>query len=212
MAEPANSRTGNLQALLDSKLISRLATMISPRFANAEITQGMSRNTGNRESGPLYRGGPLCRAQGPCGHLQIETVRHSEGALTAHGRTNSNVESRRATATNAIFPEGLYRAHFDSLVSGEAREVVAGKIKNQLARVGKFPPGSICTRKLQAPTRDRSALRSLFRSERRHLGVLMSFHPRARRPPVASNVGQMAYIAPVTMTLPVRSGMSCVGS
>ncbi len=71
---------------------------------------------------------------------------HGMGALTAHGRTNSTVESRRATATDTIFPEGLYRAHFDSSVSSKAREVEAGKIKNLHSRVGEFRPGSICTR------------------------------------------------------------------
>jgi len=65
--------------------------------------------------------------------------------LTAHGRTNSTVESRRATATDTIFPEGLYHAHFDGFVASEASEAVAGKIENFLARVGEFRPESICT-------------------------------------------------------------------
>ncbi len=65
--------------------------------------------------------------------------------MTAHGRISSTVESRRATATDTIFPEGLYRAHFDSSVASGAREVIAGKIKNLAVRVGEFRPESTCT-------------------------------------------------------------------
>ena len=66
------------------------------------------------------------------------------GRIYSTGRTNSIVEFRRSTATNTVFPEGLYGAHFDSLVAGEAHEVV-GKIENLLARIGKFRPEPICT-------------------------------------------------------------------
>ncbi|KAH9024303.1 hypothetical protein EDB85DRAFT_2277608 [Lactarius pseudohatsudake] len=53
---------------------------------------------------------------------------------------------RRATATDTIFPEGFYCTHFDNFVTSEAREVVAGKIENLLARVGEFRPEPICIR------------------------------------------------------------------
>jgi hypothetical protein len=66
--------------------------------------------------------------------------------LIANGRTNSTVESRRSTATDAIFPEGLNRAHSDGFVAGESHEVVAKYIENLLARVEEFWPGTICTR------------------------------------------------------------------
>ena len=65
--------------------------------------------------------------------------------MTARRRTNSAVVSRRYTATDAIFPEGLYRALFDDFVASKAREVVTGKIENQLARAGEVRPGYFCT-------------------------------------------------------------------
>ena len=43
--------------------------------------------------------------------------------MTEQGRTNSAVESRKAPAADAIFQEALLGAHFDSLVSSEAREI-----------------------------------------------------------------------------------------
>ena len=66
--------------------------------------------------------------------------------LTTNGRTNSTVKSRRSTATDAIFPEGLNRAHLDGFVASESREIIASKIENLLARVDEFWSGSICTR------------------------------------------------------------------
>ena len=69
--------------------------------------------------------------------------------LRANRRTNSTVKSRRSTATDTIFTEGLNRAHFDGrrgFIASESSEVVAGKIENLLAHVDEFWSGSICTR------------------------------------------------------------------
>ena len=66
--------------------------------------------------------------------------------LRTNGRTNSTVKSRRSTATDTIFTEGLNRAYFDrrrGFVASESCEVVAGKIENFLASVDEFWSGSI---------------------------------------------------------------------
>ena len=93
----------------------------------------------------LFRGSLQYRAQGPCGHLPSESVHQSWSALTARRRTNNAVESRRSTAADTIFPEGLYSALFDDFVASEAREVVTGKIENLLSRVCESRHGTICT-------------------------------------------------------------------
>ena len=71
---------------------------------------------------PQYQGNQLRHAQGPCKYLQSETVRQSWDML-AHRRTNSTLESRRATAAVTLFPEDFSRANFNGFVSSEAREV-----------------------------------------------------------------------------------------
>ena len=66
--------------------------------------------------------------------------------LRTNGRTNSTVKSRRSTATDAIFPEGLNRAHFDGFVASESRGITAGKIENLLTRLDELLSGTICTK------------------------------------------------------------------
>jgi hypothetical protein len=61
-------------------------------------------------------------------------------------RTSGTIESRRSTAADTIFPEGLNRAYFcifDGFVASESREVVVGKIEKRLARVDECWSGSI---------------------------------------------------------------------
>lgn len=89
----------------------------------------------------LYRGSLLLCAQGPCGHLS-DTPHYDYDGLRANGRTNLY---RKTTATDSIYEEGLYRAYFDGFVARAAREDVACKIENLLARVDEFCSESTCT-------------------------------------------------------------------
>ena len=71
---------------------------------------------------PQYQGNLLRHAQSPCKYLQSETARQSRETL-AHRRTNSTLESRRATAAVTLFPEDFNRANSNGFVTSEAREV-----------------------------------------------------------------------------------------
>ena len=69
--------------------------MVSPRFENkylADVTQG------------------------PCEHLQSETVHQSGEALTARRSTNGTIASRRVTPADTICPEGINCASFSSFI------------------------------------------------------------------------------------------------
>ena len=92
----------------------------------------------------MCQGGLLCRAQGPCGHLQSETVHHGYDGSRASRRTNHT--------------SGLYRADFNDFVASEIREVVARKIENLLTRGWRVLVWVHLRQKLRALMRDRFVL------------------------------------------------------
>ena len=115
MVETANGRTRNLQA--GQQQWCRHASQWQRSH------KVWSRIPGSRGSRTLRRGSLLFRTQGPCGHLQSEDVQLI--MIRAHlrdGRTNSFLEPRRATATDTVFTEGLFRTR-TLIVSLPARPV-----------------------------------------------------------------------------------------
>ena len=91
----------------------------------------LSRTLESRESRSQYRGRLLLYVAFKV-HVNIckskPLVNLSKDELRAQKRTNSTIESRRATASDTIFPEDFNLANFDSFVASETREVADSKI------------------------------------------------------------------------------------
>jgi hypothetical protein len=106
----------------------------------------------------LYRGSPLCGAQGPCGRLQNKTI-HDQGIEsepTAHQWHHRirQVHSFRHHISGGSQSRAFWI--FDGLVASESREILASKVEN-LHPLDKFWSGTLglFDQKLRALMRDR---------------------------------------------------------
>ena len=81
---------GNLHALLDSKIKCHgRRQRCSHAFQIEGLRKVSSRTLGSRELRTRYQGSLVWRAQGPCGHLQSETVHCGYDGLRADKRTRN---------------------------------------------------------------------------------------------------------------------------